>query len=259
MVLAEKGVPFESRVVNLLAGEQHDPEYVKLNPDHVVPTFVVDGEVLLESTPICEFIDDYFDGPALRPTDAFQRYHATALMRFVDTRIHGHVSGVPTHAILTRGLMADRSPEQIAAYLAAIPDPAERALRTSLITHGVEAPEIPGALRAIARFIGRLEARLAGEQWFSSTGFGLADAGVLPYVIRFRDLGLAGLWEGGARPRVADWVDRAIARPTFAEAFTKWLPEPLAAAFARISGAARPALEPMVQAANEAAQTAASQ
>ena len=39
-VLAEKGVDFTSREVNLLAGEPHDPEYVKLNPKHVVPTLV---------------------------------------------------------------------------------------------------------------------------------------------------------------------------------------------------------------------------
>ena len=40
LVLAEKGLDFVSHDVNLLAGEQHDPEYVKLNPNHVVPTLV---------------------------------------------------------------------------------------------------------------------------------------------------------------------------------------------------------------------------
>ena len=45
VVLAEKGVEFESHVVNLLTGEQHSPDYVKLNPAHVVPTAVV-GDVV---------------------------------------------------------------------------------------------------------------------------------------------------------------------------------------------------------------------
>jgi glutathione S-transferase len=50
LVLAEKRLEFVSREVNLMAGEQHDPEYVKLNPKHVVPTLVHDGRVLVESS-----------------------------------------------------------------------------------------------------------------------------------------------------------------------------------------------------------------
>ena len=37
LILELKKLPYESKEVNLLAGEQHDPEYVKLNPNHVVP------------------------------------------------------------------------------------------------------------------------------------------------------------------------------------------------------------------------------
>ena len=50
LVLAEKGLDFESHEVNLISGEQHNPEYVKLNPHHVVPTLVDQGQVLIEST-----------------------------------------------------------------------------------------------------------------------------------------------------------------------------------------------------------------
>ena len=50
-----KKLPYESKEVNLLAGEQHDPEYVKLNPNHVVPTLVTDNGVLIESNLIIEY------------------------------------------------------------------------------------------------------------------------------------------------------------------------------------------------------------
>jgi hypothetical protein len=50
LVLAEKGLGFESHEVNLMAGGQHDPAYVKLNPKHVVPTLVHDGRVFVESS-----------------------------------------------------------------------------------------------------------------------------------------------------------------------------------------------------------------
>jgi hypothetical protein len=40
LVLAEKKLDFVSHEIDLIAGGQHDPEYVKLNPNHVVPTLV---------------------------------------------------------------------------------------------------------------------------------------------------------------------------------------------------------------------------
>ena len=34
LILELKNLSYNSKEVNLLAGEQHDPEYVKLNPNH---------------------------------------------------------------------------------------------------------------------------------------------------------------------------------------------------------------------------------
>lgn len=249
-VFAEKGVEFESRAVNLLAAEQHAPDYVKLNPDHQVPTLVVGEEILLESTLICEFIDDHYEGPPLRPVDSFERYRAAAITRFVDTRIHGRVSGVPTHGILTRGMLSGRTDAEIDAYLAAIPDPDERALRTSLIRNGVHAPEMHEALLILARFARRIDADLARADWLAGKVFGIADAAVLPYLDRLAVLGLGGLWEGG---RVGDWLARCRARPSYAEAYTKWMPTMLAETFAGFARAIQPELEPLVASAIHAA------
>ena len=49
LVLAEKGLDFVSHEVDIISGRQHDPEYVKLNPGHVVPTLVHDGRPVIES------------------------------------------------------------------------------------------------------------------------------------------------------------------------------------------------------------------
>jgi glutathione S-transferase len=253
MVLAEKGVEFISREIDLTKGEQHAPEYVVLNADHVVPTLVADGEVLVESTLICEFIDDRYPGSPLRSADPHQRYRAAALVNFLDTRLHGKVTGVLTHALLTRAAMSQRTVDQVAAYLAAIPDPAERALRTSLLTHGAQAPEIPGAIDALARYFHRLEQHLAVYPWLSGDAFGIADATVLPYVVRFRELRFESFWNEGARPAVEHWLDRAVTRPSFDRAFTDWSSAPLVAAFGAIGGAAAPVVDPLIKAATRAA------
>ncbi len=47
-LLIELGVPFELQKVDLDAGEHKTPEYLKLNPNGVVPTLVVDGQPLYE-------------------------------------------------------------------------------------------------------------------------------------------------------------------------------------------------------------------
>ena len=245
-IFAEKGVEFESRAVNLLAGEQHSPDYVKINPDHMVPTLVVGDEVLVESTLICEFIDDHYEGSPLRSADSFERYRGAAITHFADTRIHGKVSGVPAHAILTRGMLSARTDAEIDAYLAAIPDPDERALRTSLIRNGIHAPEMRQALMTLARFVRRVDSHLGRGDWLAGKAFGIADAAVLPYLDRFSKIGLSGLWEGGNGPRVGDWLARCRARPSYAEAYTKWMPAALAETFAGFARAVLPELEPLV-------------
>ena len=88
LVLAEKGVEFASHEVNLMAGEQHDPKYVKLNPKHVVPTLVHDGRVFIESSLIVKYLDDAFPEPPMRPADAAGRYRVDSWLMHLDQALH---------------------------------------------------------------------------------------------------------------------------------------------------------------------------
>ena len=63
--LAEKGVPYTSRIVNLPRGEHLEPWYGEIHPGSVVPALVHDGRVVIESTDILEYIDATFPGPTL--------------------------------------------------------------------------------------------------------------------------------------------------------------------------------------------------
>ena len=49
LALLEIGVPYQRELVDLHAGGQREPGYLKLNPDGVVPTLVIDGEPFTES------------------------------------------------------------------------------------------------------------------------------------------------------------------------------------------------------------------
>ena len=56
LILGLKGLDYESKLIDLTQGEQHDPEYIKLNPNHVVPTLVTPNAVLIESSLILSLI-----------------------------------------------------------------------------------------------------------------------------------------------------------------------------------------------------------
>ena len=54
MTLAEKQLEWQSHPLDLRAGDQQKSEYVKLNPNAVVPTLVDDGAVIIQLTVVCE-------------------------------------------------------------------------------------------------------------------------------------------------------------------------------------------------------------
>ncbi len=226
LVLAEKGLEFGSREVNIIAGQQHDPAYVKLNPLHVVPTLVHDGHVLIESSLIVKYVDDAFPTPPLRPSDALGRYAVDAWLKRADEAVHP-AAPIVTFALGPRKILLQQPAEVREANLAAIPDPDERATRRSVLEHGVKAPEFAGALGVFLDALDRMETELASRRWLSGERFGLADATLLPYVLRLEHLALDPLIDAGVRPRVADWLARVKARPSFEAAVGAWAPAPV--------------------------------
>jgi glutathione S-transferase len=220
IALAEKGLDYESRDIDLIGGGQHDPEYVKLNPNHVVPTLVHDGGFYIESTLINEYLDDAFPASPLRPADA-GGLHAMRLWTKRIDELHPS-AGIITYGIGTRSMLAQRSPEEIQAHLDQIPDPSRRAQRRSVIEHGVQSPEVRGAIAAFERMLDVMQTDLADQCWLAGDDFTQADAATLPYVMRLDHLAMTPLVE--ARPRVADWYARVQARKSFEVAITSILP-----------------------------------
>ena len=60
IVLAEKGLDFLSHHVDLPNKENLKPEYLRLNPLGEVPTLVHDSTPVIESSVICEYLDDAY-------------------------------------------------------------------------------------------------------------------------------------------------------------------------------------------------------
>lgn len=67
LVLHEKGVKFDEVRIDLAKKEQLKPDYLALNPNGVVPTLVDDGIPIIESSVICEYLDEKFRTTLLFP------------------------------------------------------------------------------------------------------------------------------------------------------------------------------------------------
>ena len=85
IVLAEKGVAFERRDVDLA----HKPDwFLRLSPLGKTPVLVVDGEALFESAVICEYLDET-QPPRLHPADPLARARERAWMEFGSAVLNG--------------------------------------------------------------------------------------------------------------------------------------------------------------------------
>lgn len=83
-----KGIDYESRPVDLRAGEQKTADYRALNPQGLVPTLEIDGHRLTQSLAIINYLDLRHPNPPLIPVLAADRAHVVAMAMAIACDIH---------------------------------------------------------------------------------------------------------------------------------------------------------------------------
>ena len=232
MTLAEKALPWEGRRVNLERGEQFSPEYLKLNPNGVVPTLVHDDAVVIESTVINEYLDEAFPDRPLRPASDAGR----ARMRLWTKREDGIHDAINTmsNVLVFRPDMLTKTAAEQSARIDAIPDPARRAKWRELLAQGAESGIVQTALVRFARHFRDMEAALANGPFLLGEQFTLADSGLLSFFYRLEVMHVAGMWAENF-PAVMAWFARCRARPSFTTAIIAPIPAPVATKYDTLS------------------------
>jgi glutathione S-transferase len=220
VTLAEKGLGWESRHLDLRAGDQQAPEYLKLNPKAVVPTLVHDGKVVRESTVIMEYLDDEYPNPSLRPPDSYGRAQMRLWTKRLDEGHHDIATATLSMGIAFRFQYLDKGPEACDALINRIPDPVRRERRRDIIYNGVEARGFKTAVRMWEELLRDMEATLGSSEWLVGNRYSLADAAYTPYLTRLDHLNLLE-WIA-KRPRLANWYQRIRARPSYESAMKEW-------------------------------------
>ena len=202
------------RPVSLIRKQHLTPEYAAIQPNMVVPALVHDGQVVIESMDIIEYLDELVPAPALVPTDASE----CALMHeLIDLgkRLHVSVRYVSFHWGLGRLGRIGRQDEARIAEL-------ERADSPEKLLHfyqrynrdSIDEATYLEHLRALESGWGAQDARLAGDgrPFLTGATFSRADILWAAKVLRIFECG----YPFAARfPHLHAWFERVQARPGF--------------------------------------------
>ena len=86
-----KGVAYETVSIHLTrgGGQQHGAAFRAINPQGRVPALALDdGELLLQSLAIIEYLDETHPDPPLLPADPVARAHVRAIAQMIACDIH---------------------------------------------------------------------------------------------------------------------------------------------------------------------------
>jgi glutathione S-transferase len=219
LMLAEKGLEWESRHLDLRAGEHQKDWYIKLNPRAVVPT-LIDGDIVVpESNVINEYLDERFPTPSKKPADPFGRARMRLWTKQLDEGVHDAGIAVLSFALAFRHQYLTRG-EAGKTMLESIPDPAKRERRRDVIEQGLDSPYFKTAIARLLTLYRDMDNALASHAWLAGDDYSIADAAFTPYIVRLEHLDVMGLLD--PTPRTADWYGRIKARPSFQDAIVRW-------------------------------------
>jgi glutathione S-transferase len=217
LCLYEKGLLFESHLLDLQKFEQHRPEYLAINPNGVVPALVHGGRPVIESTVIIEYLDDSFPEVPLKPADPYARYHMRLWTKYSDEVAYKAVYA-PTWQRLRERAAEGLASSKVEETLARVPTK-ERRDRWEKMSHGgFSEEELLDAVEKMRTCLQRAESDLSQRKWLAGDTYSLADIAMAPFIDRIRNLRPDFMPEG-VYPRLQGWYDRIQERPAFEKAF----------------------------------------
>ena len=214
ITLAEKGAAYETIHVDLFKNEQYTPAYLAINPKGVVPSLVDGGKVVIESTLICEYLDETIPAPPLSPREPHARARMRLWSKAVDEGLFEATRELSFSAMF-RDRMRGMTEEQRQVRFRNVGDPVKRARFLSCYAEGVESPYVYEGIAAFEKAFAKMEEDLAdGRPWLMGEAMTLADINLMPFAARLDYLTLLDVWIA-ERPRVKAWWQRSQARASF--------------------------------------------
>ena len=180
--LAELDTPHELVVLNLVKGDSHTPEYLRINPKGRVPVLATEAGTLTENVAVLSYLSDMSPEASLLPAEPWSRAEAVSWLAWLSNTVH------PAYTRVIRPERFTEAPEGAAA------------IRDS-------------ALADLAEALGRADAQLAGREYLLDR-LSICDLYLLVFALWRRSPALAE-----RLPELVQldaWQARLLARPALA-------------------------------------------
>lgn len=222
--LIEKQLPFTVKWLNLGLMDHKQPWYIELNPTGVVPTAIIDGRTIFDSSVINEYIDAIHPDPSLVPRDAWGQ--AQMRMWFGFENDLGKPFREVVHEIMGKERLkkSGMSVEELRQVLS------KRAINEAYIRYATKLllterddDLIQDRMQIIFEKMALMEQMLSdGRPWSCGDRFTLADIALAPRLEMFPLIGVNDLYE--QFPSIGALIARIKARPSWESSMIR--PEP---------------------------------
>lgn len=233
--LGEKGLAADLVRIDLARLERHGAGcprniMVEMSVEGEGPVLIVDGEAMSDSLFIACYLDDLGSGPALRPSDPYERWEMMMWCRQIIERLAPAAAYLGCKAYLHDALAA-MPDDDYAARAGSIASVDLRERWDDVRDGNFSGDKLADSRAKVVQAVERCEARLADREWLMND-FSIADLETYAWLAGM--IGLVPEAFSGA-PRTQDWlrrvrtrrsVARALALASVVEPGNSWAPGP---------------------------------
>ncbi len=229
LALAEIGLRWRRRTVNLLQLAELEPDFVKKTPRAQLPLLEVNGYLLFDTSSLLMYLDERFDSSSLTPADPV---HREEMVRWLKIEAHfplrelssalqsrwrrPFVNWYLARRLSTIKRLTGRHPSLSTIYEAQLTD------TRHWVGTVMSAGEVRRSLQLSDSVLQRMNQLLQKQSYLAGDALSLADVVWAPVLHRMQRIGMQRLWDEARLPALAAYLQRMQQRPSFAAAIKKY-------------------------------------
>jgi glutathione S-transferase len=215
--LAEKGIEWTDRYMDIRAQKNLTPEYFAIHPQGLVPAIIHDGVIVYESADILLYIEEVFPGPSLIPEGAEAQAEMHEWLEFTRAQ---HVSAIKTWAY-GRNRKPTKTAESMPVFERLQKDPELLEFhRMTMSEDYIPEERIKSAEEVLLDRFARIDAMVSDKPFMQGDAPTLADVAWIPQyaLLQRNDFPFEQF------PNVMAWVNRWKQRPSYKDGISRWMP-----------------------------------
>lgn len=215
--LNAKKISYEEHRLDLFSGDQLKPEYLAINPNGVVPALIHNGNAILDSAVIMEYLDEVIEEPIIfTPHNAAQRAMMRWMMRYID-EIPTPAIRVPSYNLAFLPHFQKMTEEDFMTL--ANSKPLRKEFLLSMGRSGFPPKEMDQALDKLHRAVTRMNEWILASKgpWLMGAKMTLADIAIMPVIVRMADINLDLSWDD--KPLIRQWLEHIQTNPVYAQTY----------------------------------------